>query len=119
MWLATDESNLKLGLSLSTNDYDMSRTARRLIFVAPFAAVAMLPIPLKGKIALALLLGIFGTYGLLFWRLRSRRVGSAAVGSFYDMLENDKRTAIEVIVEDQCEEQSPEDAEGNGKPPKR
>lgn len=75
----------------------------------------MLPIPLKGKIALALLLGIFGTYVVLFWRLRSRRVGSAAVGSFYDMLENDKRRAIEMIVEQRCEEQSPEDAEGNGK----
>ena len=97
----------------------MSQTTRRLIFIAPFAPVAMLPIPLKGKIALALLLGIFGTYGILFWRLRSRRVGSAAVGSFYDMLENDKRRAIEMIVEQQCEEQLPEDAEGNGKTPKR
>ena len=60
-----------------------------------------------GKIALALLLGIFGTYGVLFWRLRSSRVGSAAVGSFYDMLETDKRRAIEMIVEQQCEEQAP------------
>jgi hypothetical protein len=79
----------------------------------------MLPIPLKGKIAFALVLSIFGTYGLLFWRLRSRRVGSTAVGSFYDMLENDKRRAIEMIVDEQGEEQSPEDAEGNGKTPKR
>jgi len=102
-----------------TDDYDMSRTTRRLVFLPLFAVLAMLPIPLKGKIALTLLLGIVGTYGLLFWRLRSRRVGSAAVGSFYDMLENDKRRAIEMIVEQQCEEQLPEDAEGNGKTPKR
>ena len=67
----------------------------------------MLPIPLKGKIELTLLLGIFGTYALLFWRLRSRRVGSAAVGSFYDMLENDKRRAVEMIVEQRCEELRP------------
>jgi len=97
----------------------MSRTTRRLTFAAFFAGLAILPIPLKGKIALALLLGIFGTYGVLFWRLRSRRVGSAAVGSFYDMLETDKRRAIEMIVEQQCEEQSPEDAEGNEKTSKR
>src|SRR5215813_10276138 len=93
----------------------MSRTTRRLMFAAFFAGLATLPIPLKGKIALALLLCIFGTYGLLFWRLRRRRVGSAAVGSFYDMLENDKRRAIEMIVEQRCEEQSPEDAAGNGR----
>jgi hypothetical protein len=79
----------------------------------------MLPIPWRGKIAFALVHGIFGTYSLLFWRLRSRRVGSAAVGSFYDMLEADKRRAIELVVEQRCEEQSPEDAEGNGKTPKR
>jgi len=79
----------------------------------------MLRIPLKAKIALALLLGIVGTYGILFWRFRSRRVGSAAVGSFYDMLESDKRRAIEMLVEQRCEEQSPEDAAGNGKSSKR
>ena len=97
----------------------MSRTARRLTFVGFFAGLSLLPITWKGKIALAVILGIFGTYGILFCRLRSRRVGSAAVGSFYDMLENDKRRAIEMIVEQRCEEQSPEDAEGNGKTPKR
>jgi len=97
----------------------MSQTRQRLVFVALVAALAMLPIPWKGKIAFAVILSIFGTYGLLFWRLRSRRVGSAAVGSFYHMLENDKRRAIELIVEQRCEEQSPEDAEGNGKTPKR
>lgn len=96
----------------------MSRTTRRLTFAAFFAGFAILPVSLKGKVALVLLLVIFGTYGLLFWRLRTRRVGSAAVGSFYDMLENDKRRAIEMIVEQRCEEQSPEDAEGNGKTPK-
>src|SRR5262245_51566755 len=97
----------------------MSRTARRLVFLPLFAALAMLPIPLKGKISLRRLLGIFVMYALLFWRLRSRRVESAAVGSLYDMLENDKRRAIEMIDEQRCEEQSSERAEGNGKTPKR
>jgi len=32
---------------------------------------------------------------------------------FYAMLQNDKRRAIEMIVEQRCEEQSPEDAAGN------
>jgi hypothetical protein len=104
---------------LSTDDYDILRTARWVLLVALFAGLAMLPIPWRGKIALAVILGTFGTYGLLFWRLRSRRVGSAAVGSFYDMLENDKRRAIEIIVEQQCEEQSAEDAEGNGRDRRR
>jgi hypothetical protein len=97
----------------------MSQTRQRLVFLALVAGLAMLPIPWRGKIALAVILSIFGTYGLLFWRLRSRRIGSAAVGSFYDMLEADKRRGIELIVEQRCEEQAPEDAEGNGKTPKR
>jgi hypothetical protein len=96
-----------------------SKTTSRLVLVTFFVGLATLPFPWKGKIAFAVILAIFGTYGLLFWRLRSRRVGSAAVGSFYDMLENDKRRAIEMIVEQRCEEQLPEDAEGNGKTPKR
>ena len=37
------------------------------------------------------------------------------VGSFYDTLENDKRRAIEMIVEQRCEEPSPEDGEKNGR----
>ena len=96
-----------------------SKTTSRLGLVTLFVGLATLPIPWIGKIAFAVILAIFGTYALLFWRLRSRRVGSAAVGSFYDMLEAEKRRAIEMIVEQRCEEQAPEDAEGNGKTPKR
>src|SRR5215472_16542289 len=43
----------------------MSQTRQRLVFVALLAGLAMLPIPFNGKIALAVLLGIFGTYALL------------------------------------------------------
>lgn len=42
-----------------------------------------------------------------------RIVGPAAVGAFYEMLHQDKRRAIEVIVERKAEEQLPEDAEGS------
>ena len=38
------------------------------------------------------------------WRLRQRRgrLGAAAVGSVYEMLNEEKRNAIEMIVEDKA-----------------
>ena len=49
-----------------------------------------------------------------FWRLRRRRghFGPAASGSVYDMLHEDKRKALELIVEERAEARDPEDAEG-------
>jgi len=38
---------------------------------------------------------------------------SAVVGSLYDMLERDKRKAIEIIVNQKAEEQTPESADGD------
>jgi hypothetical protein len=52
-------------------------------------------------------------YLILFRRLRRRRIGSAAIGSFYDMLERDKRKAVETLVEQKAEEQEPETADGS------
>lgn len=44
---------------------------------------------------------------------RSRGPGSAAAGTIYDMLNEDKRNALEVIVEQRAEARDPEDADGN------
>ena len=40
-------------------------------------------------------------------------VGPAAVGGIYDMLNEDKRRAVEIIVEERAEAQDPEDKDGN------
>jgi hypothetical protein len=53
--------------------------------------------------------------GLLWFGRKhpGRRVGSAAVGSVYDMLNEDKRKAVEIVVEDRAGARDPEDADGN------
>ena len=53
--------------------------------------------------------------GLLFrgQRGRRKRVGSAAAGAVYDMLNEDRRHAIEIIVEDKAAARDPEDRDGN------
>ena len=44
---------------------------------------------------------------------RSRhRPGSAAAGTIYDLLQEDKRKALEIIVEDRAAARDPERAEG-------
>jgi hypothetical protein len=52
-----------------------------------------------------------------FRRTRGQRrrggVGTAAVGSMYDWLNEDKRHAIEILVEKRAEAQDPEDRDGN------
>ena len=53
----------------------------------------------------------------LVWRGRKRRprgsVGPGAAGTIYDLLNQDKRNAIEIIVEERAEARDPEDADGN------
>jgi hypothetical protein len=44
---------------------------------------------------------------------RPRGIGSAAVGTVYDMLNEDKRKAVEIIVEGRAEARDPEHADGN------
>jgi hypothetical protein len=47
---------------------------------------------------------------------RTRRrggVGTAAAGAVYDWLNEDKRRAIEIIVEERAEARDPEDKDGN------
>ena len=48
-------------------------------------------------------------------RTQARRggLGSAAVGSVYDMLNEDKRHAVETVTEGRAEARDPEDKDGN------
>ena len=46
-------------------------------------------------------------------RRRRRGPGPGAAGALYDMLNQDKRRAIEIIVEEKTGERDPEDADGN------
>jgi hypothetical protein len=49
------------------------------------------------------------------WRLRHRRVtpGAAAAGMMEELLNNDQRAAIEIIVDEKAAYQDPEDRDGN------
>jgi hypothetical protein len=50
---------------------------------------------------------------LLRLRRRRRRIGSAGAGTVYDMLNEEKRRAVEIVAEGRAEAQDPEDREGN------
>jgi TRAP-type uncharacterized transport system fused permease subunit len=52
---------------------------------------------------------------IMFWRQRRRRgrIGAAGAGSVYDMLNEDKRKAIEIVVEERAGARDPEDRDGN------
>jgi len=45
--------------------------------------------------------------------LKRRRPGMAAVGTVYDMLNEDKRKAVEIIVENRATVADPEHRDGN------
>jgi len=51
------------------------------------------------------------------WKTRKQRrtggVGAGAAGIVYDMLNEDKRKAVEIIVEQRAEARDPEDRDGN------
>jgi hypothetical protein len=53
--------------------------------------------------------------GFLFWRQRRRRgrIGAGGAGAVYDMLNADKRKAVEIVVEERAAARDPEDREGN------
>ena len=44
---------------------------------------------------------------------RAGGVGTGAVGIVYDMLNEDKRNAVEIILEERAEARDPEDKDGN------
>lgn len=68
-------------------------------------------------------LAVLGFLGVVFWRLTRRvppdeprpvsHLGPGAVGAIYDMLNEDKRNAVEMIVEEKAAARDPEDADGN------
>jgi hypothetical protein len=49
------------------------------------------------------------------WRLRKRRVsvGPAAAAAMNDLLDDQRRAAIEIILEERAAERDPEDRDGN------
>jgi hypothetical protein len=49
------------------------------------------------------------------WRLsrRRRHLGPGAIGTMHEILSQDRRNAIEMIVEERAEERRPENADGN------
>src|SRR5690349_6477406 len=47
-------------------------------------------------------------YAAVYKRLRRGRVGSAAAGTVYDLLNEDRRKALEIIVEQKAEATDPE-----------
>jgi hypothetical protein len=44
---------------------------------------------------------------------RSSSVGSGAAGAFYELLDADKRAALEIVVEERAAYRDPEDRDGN------
>ena len=66
---------------------------------------------------------VVGFLGLFFWRLTRRvspdeprsvsHIGPGAAGAIYDWLNQDKRNAVEIIVEEKAGARDPEDADGN------
>jgi hypothetical protein len=67
------------------------------------------------KIVWATLILIFVVVLFLKARRKGRHPmpGPGAYGSIYDLLNQDKRNAIELIVEEKAEARDPEDADGN------
>ena len=69
-------------------------------------------------------LTIYGIFflliGVIAWRLRRRRgrIGPAAVGFLYDMLNEDRRNAVELIVEEKTGERDLEHSDDT-LPPER
>jgi hypothetical protein len=63
-------------------------------------------------IAAILMLVVFGA---AVWKVfrRRQRVGPAAIGALHGMLNEDKRKAVEIIVEERAAARDPEDADGN------
>ena len=64
-----------------------------------------------GDFILALIVGI--VLRRVITRRGRSRLGPAAVGSVYDMLNKDKREAVQIVIEERAEARDPEDAEGN------
>ncbi len=62
--------------------------------------------------AVAMILLIFAVYKTRGQRRRGG-VGTGAAGAVYGMLSEDKRNAVEIIVEERAAARDPEDKDGN------
>jgi hypothetical protein len=66
---------------------------------------------------------IVALYTVVHRRARHGRVGTGTMGTMYDLLNEDRKHAVEIIVEQKAEERDPEDRDGNlpdlGSGPKR
>ena len=51
-------------------------------------------------------------------RARRRHIGSAGAGTIYDWLNEEKRNAVEIIVEEKAAERDEERAEDDDRPPR-
>jgi len=69
----------------------------------------------SGVIGAAIWVVVIAAVAILFARQRKRRgrVGSAAAGGVYDWLNQEKRNAVEIIVEERAAAKDPEDRDGN------
>ena len=56
--------------------------------------------------------------GFVLYRLKTRRrhIGSAGAGTIYDIVQEDKRTAIEIVVAGKAEARDPERGEDDKDP---
>ena len=66
----------------------------------------------------AVWLVIMSLVAVIFWRLKTRRrhIGSAAAGTVYDMINEEKRNAIEILVEDKAAARDFEHADDDDEP---
>jgi hypothetical protein len=64
-------------------------------------------------LSLTLYVIFFLVVAVIGWRLRQRkgRIGAAAVGSVYEMLNEEKRNAVEIIIEEKSGQRDPEHAD--------
>ena len=64
----------------------------------------------SGVIALLMVWLVIGA-----WRLRKKRAspGPAAAATMHEMLNNDRRAAVEIILEERAAAHDPEDRDGN------
>lgn len=63
-----------------------------------------------GAVLLVLLFLVYATWR---WPHKPGSVGPGAAGAFYELLDKDKRAAIEIIVEERTSYRDPEDRDGD------
>lgn len=78
------------------------------------AAVTLISAVAWGAVALWLMVRIWRrTRGPVAKRPRRRYGGAMTAGAIYDLLNEDRRKALEIIVEQRAEARDPEDKDGN------